>query len=647
MQGLSHVQRNTGRIVLGTSLLAFALMSGAWVAGFPERRQLPASTESVDVVERVTTRSIMGMRLIDIDGEMRRIGGESASRPSVFVLLDTGCPIANRYAPDLNALYERSIRAGIEFYGVISDPLVTAAEARKFRDERELRYPILYDATGDLALALDPAAVPQAFVLDGNGEIVYRGRIDNRFESVGRLRQVITSHDLRDAIDTVAVGGRVANPTTTPVGCAFEAWDNRLPETVTYTQHIAPILAANCLDCHAEGGVAPFHLNGYRAASRRAGMVAQVTGEGLMPPWPADPSFRRFKDERTLTDRQVAFFRRWAETGAPRGDARYAIPPREPAPAWPLGEPDAVVTMEEPYEIPGTGPDQYRRFVMKSPFKEPTVVSEIAFNPGDSGVVHHANFFYDDSGDARARDAADPGIGYDAFGDNGGMESASRWDTEGYGIGGWAPGSGGYKLPEGVGLLLPPGGDIVVEIHYHLNGRATTDQSSVAFYLADAPVDRYIDQLMIGTLSLEIEAGDAEYTRHVYMDVPVDMELVDLMPHMHYLGKRVRVEATTPDGEKIPLLKIDDWDFRWQATYRFPKTLKIPAGSRIDAWFTFDNSADNPDNPHHPPVDVSWGFQSTDEMLELYLTTIYTSEKDSEALQRASLMSFYRYPTQK
>ncbi len=585
---------------------------------------------------------VRGMRLIDIDGDLHRVGLEDGTRGTVLVLLEPDCPIAGRYAPDLNALFDHALERGLGFYAVVSDPLVTPEQMRTMRDDSGLRYPILVDSTGDLALRLGPKAVPEAFLIDGQDRVAYRGRIDNRFVSVGRLRQQITEHDLREAIDAVAAGEPVGVAETQPVGCVFEAWDDTLPEEITYTQHIQPLLSANCVECHTAGGIAPFALDSYRTASRRARMMGVVAADGVMPPWQAEPSYRRFRDERTISGRQIAMLRRWAESGKAMGDEAFALPEREITRGWPLGEPDAVVTMEEPYGLPASGDDQYRRFVMKSPFAEPVTVVAVGFKPGDPRVVHHANIFYDATGAARKRDAAEPGPGYDAFGKQGGMESTLEWDTEGTGIGGWAPGADGYRLPADTGMRLPPGGDIMVEIHYHLSGRETTDQSSIAFYLADEPVEHFVDGLIMGSLDVNIAPGDSDYLRHIYMDVPVDMQLVDMFPHMHYLGTEMWAEATTPDGDTIPLVHIPDWDFRWQNFYQFPEPQTIPAGSRIDAWFRYDNSADNPDNPTIPPKPVKWGWQSTDEMLEIWMTTIYTGPRDSRRLQRASLGSFYR-----
>ena len=77
-----------------------------------------------------------------------------------------------------------------------------------------------------------------------------------------------------------------------------------------------------------------------------------------------------------------------------------------------------------------------------------------------------------------------------------------------------------------------------------------------------------------------------------------------------------------PTGTERSLIQVDDWDLRWQNIYLLREPLYLPAGSRIDAWFTYDNSEDNPDNPHVPPKPVQWGWKSEEEMAELWMTVV-------------------------
>ncbi len=579
---------------------------------------------------------IIGARMLDLTGRVRRLGEEEGLKPVALVILDDTCPISNRYAPELNDFYTEAQAKGVAFYGVMSSPYMTRSDAEAYRDERGLSFPILFDPSGDLALRLGPAVTPEAFVIDTDDRVVYRGRIDNRFASIGQLRNQITSHDLRDAMAAVAGGGGAMPEPNTAIGCFFESWEQGSLPPATYTRDIAPILAANCVECHRTEGIAPFPLETYSQARRRADMLAYVTSDGVMPPWRADPSQGRFRDERLLSQRLIDRIAAWAEDGAPEGDLQE-LPPQQMAEnnGWRLGEPDLIIAMPEPFEVPASGEDIYRYFVIPSELVEDKVLVGVDFQPGDPSVVHHANFFIDYTGRGRKKDKEDPEPGFSVFG-TGGFIDYDGSEEGAFGLGGWAPGSDPYVLSPGLGMYLPRGGDFVFEVHYHLTGKATRDLSQMALYFADEPVESYIDGLVIGTQDLQIPAGETSYWRHIHMDVPAGFKLIDITPHMHYIGTQVVATATLPDGAKLPLIRIADWDFRWQNVYVYRAPVYLPAGSRIDVWFAFDNSDDNPANPNSPAAPVTWGWQTNDEMAEIWMTVVHDDWADRDALVEAS-----------
>ncbi len=584
---------------------------------------------------------VQDSRITDLDGRVRRPGTENGLRPIALVFLDEDCPISNRYLPRLHEIALDASNAGVEFYGVLSDPAVTRAAARSYRDEREIRFPILFDAYGELASRLRPTHVPEAFVIDAEDRVAYRGRIDDRFAAIGRPRAAITSHDLAGAVLAVASGKTPEASSAPPVGCLFEAWkDSPIEGTVTYTRHIAPILKAQCVDCHRKGDIGPFPLETFEQARRRAKMIASVTEDRWMPPWHAAPGHARFRDERRLSDREIALLRAWADSGTPRGEDAD-LPTRtetERRRDWKLGEPDLVLAMPDPFEVPADGDDIYRYFVLPTGLKKDRAVRGFEFRPGDPTVVHHAIAFVDPTGTARKLDAADPAPGFSMFGN-----TDALYEIEDLGgVGGWAPGSGPYELPAGLAMQLPAGGDIVLEVHYHLSGTKTSDQSTVAIYYTDEPEVRFVDTVVVGTQDVDIPPGEAAYRRHVFMDVPVDMKIIDIGPHMHFIGREVEVTATLPDGSVRELLRVPRWDFRWQSVYVYREPVEIPAGSRIDAVFTFDNSADNPANPTSPPKRVRWGWGTEDEMCEIYVTVLPSKAKHAERLAWASYASWFR-----
>ena len=285
----------------------------------------------------------------------------------------------------------------------------------------------------------------ESFVISTANRIVYRGRIDDRFAAVGRLRTRITSHDLRDIVEDVSRGGRAEPYETEAVGCFHYAW-GELGEPgagtgeVTWARHVAPLLQANCVECR-RGGIAPFSLEGYDNAKRWHRMVAWMTDERLMPPWRPVPGSGEFRDARRLSARQIELLWTWSRTGARFGDPEDTMPiSTRPVSKWRLGEPDLVLAMREPFEVPANGDDIYRYFVIPAEFAEDKVVVALDFSPGDPRVVHHANYLIDYEGRARAEDAKDEAPGFSVFGDRR-LSRLQRLGNRRVDAGGRSPGS--------------------------------------------------------------------------------------------------------------------------------------------------------------------------------------------------------------
>ena len=611
--------------------LRFSLVLGGLLAVPPaSAAAAPGADGRVDLI---------GVRAIDVAGRPHRIGVEAGTpQPAVLVFLDTACPVATRYVPVLNELHRRAQAGGVSFYGVLSNPDVTWREAADFARGFDVRFPVILDSTGDLALRLGPRVTSEAFAVSTANRLVYRGRIDDRYASIGRVRPRVTSHDLRDVIDALARGGDVEPYETEAVGCFHHDWNERGAEAgpVTYTRHVAPLLEANCVECHRQGGIAPFPLEGYRDARRWSRMIAHVTGERLMPPWRAEPGFGEFRDARRLGAHQIELLRTWARNGAPLGDPDDTMPAAaRPRSKWRLGPPDLVLRMPEPFAVPAAGDDVYRYFVIPTGLVDDQAIVALDFSPGVPQVVHHANYLLDTQGVARAEDAKDPEPGFAVFG-TGGFLDYNAW-----GIGGWTPGADPWILDKGRGIWLPRGSDLVLEVHYHLNGKATRDQSEVALYFAREPVAEYLDGAVIGTQDLAIPSGEADCWRRFSMDVPAGLTLTDVTPHMHFLGREFIAIATLPDGGEQPLIRIADWDFRWQNSFAYREPVRLPAGSRIEVWVRYDNSAQNPQNPARPPRTVTWGWETTDEMAELWLGFVPDAPGDSDRIAAAAERSWY------
>jgi hypothetical protein len=563
--------------------------------------------------------------LLDVSGSRHSLRADPERGAFVFVFLATECPIANSYIPELNRQYE-SLRGGakrVDFFGVISDRVTTRATAAKHAAEFKIAFPVLFDASGELALALGPTHTPEAFVVDRGGNIAYRGRIDDLYADLDKKRTAPSTHDLADAIKAVLAGEPVAAPRTEPVGCLIEAPPPFQPQLApTYNRDIAPILQANCMNCHREGEIAPFALMSYADAARRARQIVRVTASRFMPPWRPEPGFGHFLGEQRLTERELALVAAWAEAGAPEGNANDLPPPPKFAEGWLLGEPDLVVKMSEPFEVPADGPDVFRNFVIPTDQDSDRLVTVAEFRPGNRRVVHHSIFYLDNSGAARRKDAADPGPGYSTFGGPGFIPIGS--------IGGWAPGGAPQALRDGMGRLLPKGCDIVLQIHYHPTGKPEVDQSSIGIHFVKQPSRKLVVPLTIADRGLYIPSGAERHPMSGSYTIPFDITLVGITPHMHLLGREMKVTAKAPEEGETPLIWIRDWSFNWQDQYIFAEPIRLPKGTRLEVEAVYDNSEKNPLNPNVPPKVVTWGEQTTDEMFICFF--LATTDNPDQAL---------------
>jgi formylglycine-generating enzyme required for sulfatase activity len=547
-------------------------------------------------------------RMIDVDGEIQHPGADRNTSAVVFVFLATQCPISNGLLPELARLHAMFSEQSIEFYGVISDRLTSPSEAAGHRREFAIPFPILLDTSGALQRQLQPTHTPQAVVVARDGRLIYSGRIDDRYEELARPKPFATRNELRDALVAVVNGESPRVAWAEPVGCQLEPVDAPVTSReVTFCREIAPIVFAQCTRCHRQGEATPFPLETFEDVRRRASQIVQVVSDRSMPPWSPRPNFGHFLNEQRLTDDEVALIRRWVASGAPLGDAVHLPPQPRFAHGWQLGEPDLILELPEAFEVPADGPDLSQHFVLPTGLTSRGLVTAFEYRPDDASVVHHAWLYFDTSGTARKLDDETPEPGYARFGGPGFVPAGN--------LGGWGPGGLPRQLPAGMARPIPgSGSDLVLQVHYHPTGKAARDRSRVGLYFAKEPVEQFVTQIMVADVDLKIPAGASRHRFEASYTVPVDTVLLDATPHMHLLGREIKVTATTPDGSSIPLIWIDDWNFFWQDHYVFASPVQLPAGSRIDLVAWYDNSSSNPQNPHSPPREVRFGESSDDEM---------------------------------
>ncbi len=391
---------------------------------------------------------------------------------------------------------------------------------------------------------------------------------------------------------------------------------------VTFAHDVAPVLYRDCVACHRAGGVAPFSLLTYQDAAKRAQLIAAVTAKRYMPPWlPVEP---RFQHERKLTAEEIATLARWAEVGAPAGDLALAPPAPTFPDGWQLGKPDLEAEMRSSFQVAADGPDVYQCFDIPAPAAQSHYVRAIDIRPGNPKVVHHAILFEDTSGTARGRDA---GSGYPCFGTPGFLPAR--------GLGGWTPGAVPFQTPADIPELLSGVADLVLQIHYHPDGRPETDRTRVGVYFTLHKPTRRAFDIPLGSNRIDIAAGDRTYKVTDHFTIPVAVDAIGINPHAHYVCKEMYGYAVLPDGSRRTLIRIPDWNFDWQQQYTYAAPIRLPAETRVEMEFTYDNSDGNPRNPNHPAKRVTWGPGSGDEMAGLHISVVPVRATDAQELSDA------------
>jgi hypothetical protein len=382
-------------------------------------------------------------------------------------------------------------------------------------------------------------------------------------------------------------------------------------QKLTYSADIKPIIEKHCIDCHHAGGPGPFQLDTYKALASRSSFISQVVRSKYMPPWKADPSFQHFKNERILTEGEISRIVAWCKN--PK-EGKYSSK-KSKAKEQEISIPETELKMPSSYHIANDNKDDFRFFYM--PIKNPddTYITSIHFLPGNQKRVHHSRLLIDTTG----RIAGINGISE--------MDPAvyafQRYPLADEFLYGWVPGNFKFRFPNGFGKKLHKKSNLILNIHYSPSTVTEVDLSKVLFTLAsDKQINREVKTMVLRETNISnqpfVIPKDKVHTFYLSSGaIDKDLSLLTIQPHAHLLGKSFRAFAITLDGDLIPLIKVDDWDFNWQTTYEFDRLIKIPAGSNIIMEGTYDNTAANPKNPNFPLIDVGYGWRTVDEMMNL------------------------------
>ncbi|HYV95109.1 MAG TPA: T9SS type A sorting domain-containing protein [Chitinophagales bacterium] len=386
-------------------------------------------------------------------------------------------------------------------------------------------------------------------------------------------------------------------------------------QTPTWSGSVASVIYNHCSSCHHAGGIGPFTLMSYADAVNHAANIQSYVQARKMPPWMPNPGYSHFKGERLLSDSDINTIVDWVNGGTLAGDTTQA-----PAPPVFLGG-SQMPSIDQSIQFPewtiNSNIDQYRTFVVHSNYAQDFFLNQIEYLPGNGSVVHHMVLFYDTSATSWDLDQSDPQPGYESYG-LGPLSGTART------ISAWAPGSGIFELPWNMGIRIPAGADIGLEIHYSPNESGQTDSTAVNFKFTTYPFPREVysyallnheSSLTDGPLYIPANTVKTFHEKYKLLNYFGPVSLVSIFPHMHKVGTSIQSFAVDAGGDTTKLISIPNWNFHWQGFYEFQKLIPVMTQSTLWGEATYDNTTNNPDNPNDPPQDVSAGGHTTDEMM--------------------------------
>ena len=506
-------------------------------------------------------------KLIDHEGTSHELHYLSDMKAVVLMSHTLGCDTLTDDVAQFEALASEYGDQDVGFLMINADGLT---------DRRMIavgpKTPVLVDQTRIIGESLGFQAAGEVLIVDpGNWTVVYRG-----------------NGDAGSALADFLAGREVAGEGGAPNGCSLSF---ERPETaISYSADVGPILAANCVTCHREGGIGPWAMTDYNMVRGFAPMIREVIRTKRMPPWHADPVHGQFSNDRSLTTEEVRKIVHWVEAGAPRGDGPDPLEADDREwPEWALGEPDLVLDIPS-FDVPATGVVEYEYKYVKNPLDRDVWVRATDILPGDRSALHHVITTWSIPG----RD------------ENGKRQRG--------GLGGYVPGMVSAEFPDGGGTFLPAGSFIVFQMHYTPYGKAVTDTSRFGLYLHDEPPRHRRRGAVLANTKIRIPPHAKSHSDTAEHTFGKEVLLYSLLPHAHYRAKASEFRAFYPDGRKEVLLSVPNYDFNWQTTYFLKEPKVLPAGTRVVHRTWWDNSTQNPANPD-PDREVPWGLQSWDEML--------------------------------
>jgi len=407
----------------------------------------------------------------------------------------------------------------------------------------------------------------------------------------------------------------------------------------TFSRDVAPIFYAKCVSCHRPGEVAPMSLITFTDVRPWAGAIREKVTTRVMPPWHADRQYGTFRNDLSLTQREIDTIAAWAGAGAREGNpADLPALPTFPE-GWQIGKPDMVFEMLADYKVPAAGTVEYQYFEVPTNFSEDRWMQAGEVRAGDRAHVHHIIVYVREPGtSARPTVVAVRPIlsaGQTPVAPPAPRPAAAEARTRTAPPGGgdamlvnWAVGEDAPVYQPGTAKRIPAGSTLIFQVHYTTNGTPGADRSKLGLIFAKEPPSREIRTGVIANPLFAIPPGASDHEVQAEATFSDDVRVWTMHPHMHLRGKDMTYTAVYPDGRSQVVLRVPKFDFGWQTDYWLSEPLALPKGSTLHVRAHFDNSAANRSNPD-PGATVRWGDQTWEEMMIGFFT--YTVESRPSA----------------
>ena len=389
------------------------------------------------------------------------------------------------------------------------------------------------------------------------------------------------------------------------------------PAQPTYAKNIAPIFQAKCTQCHHAGTGAPMSLTTFEEVRPWARSIRQRVSSREMPPWHMDKTvgIRKYKNDMSLSDEEMATVVKWADAGAPGGNIAD-MPPAQvfgPEDVWHIGKPDIIVKMDKVHTMYRKGPDWWIDYFADTNLKEDRWIKAMEIRPGNRRIVHHVVTY-----------AIEP-------------DAPPGTPETGLQLHEYAVGKYGDVFNDSTGRMLKAGTRIRFDMHYFAIGEELTDQTELAliFYPKGYKPKYEVRSMSFRNIpNDELEIPPNSVVRHDgYLRLLRPARIDAFQPHMHMRGRGMTLEAINLDNTVTVLSSVDHFDFNWHISYNYADDVAplLPAGTMLHIIGTHDNTSANRRNPD-PTMWAGFGERSVDDMLQLWINVVYLDEAEFNRL---------------